>query len=299
MQIEDKKQVVEELRELFRSHESLIIAGYQGLRVNDLNEMRRKLDTAGCSFRVVKNRLAVRSLDALGESEASELSEHFRGPTAILMGASEPSDAIKIFKEYSEDNELMAFKGGIMSGLLLNRQQVNKIAQLPSREVLLAQTASALHAPVQGLYNALAGTVRGLLFALKDYIKKKEEEPSEDKAEKPEPAAAEEEKPSAEPAGEDEKGSAEAESSGEEEEPADDKAEKPESAGSDEEDLKETEPAEDSAEKSEPDAAEEEKPSGEPGEAVSDKKEVDKEPEGSGNKEDDNQEEDQDGAEKK
>lgn len=179
MQLEEKKQIVKEITVLFDDYENLIVTGYQGLSVNSLTAMRSRLRKAGCGMKVVKNRLVVRSLAEMGRDEYAGMEDYFTGPTALIFTSDDPSEAIKIFKEYSESNELMEFKGAVLGSVLFSGRDVARIALLPSREVLLAQTASALNAPIQGLYNALGGIIKRLMYGLKEYAEIKESTPSE------------------------------------------------------------------------------------------------------------------------
>jgi large subunit ribosomal protein L10 len=174
MQLEQKKQFVKDFSEKLKSSKSLILAYYQGLDVNNITELREKVKEAGCTMQVVKNRLALRAIDESGIESLAQLKEYFKGPVAVLLGENDPSGAIKIFKKYVDDNKLMEFKAAVISDNLFDAEQVAKIADLPSREELIAKTVYVFNAPIQGLCNVLAGIIKKLCYALNDLKEKKE-----------------------------------------------------------------------------------------------------------------------------
>ncbi|GEM_PF-92127 len=174
MQLEEKKKFTKELKEDIKNHENMIVAGYQGLDVNSINELRSRLKKHGCRMKVVKNRLAKRSIDSLKNKGYEDLKDYFSGPTSVLLGDGDQSESIKIFKEYAKENEYMKFKGGIINENIFTGEQVEKIAELPSKEELIAQTAIALNSPIQNLQYTFSGIIKRLMYALNSMKEKKE-----------------------------------------------------------------------------------------------------------------------------
>lgn len=168
MQLKEKKQFVKGFVEELKNSKSVILTLYQGLGVNSINELRKKLKEADCEMRVVKNRLALRAIEEAGIESYFDIKEFFKGPVAVLLGNEDPSKAIKIFKGYVDENKLMEFKAAIIMDTFMNSSQIEKIADLPSKDVMIAKTVYALNAPIQGLCNSLAGIIKKALYALND-----------------------------------------------------------------------------------------------------------------------------------
>ena len=169
-----KAAIVEEVRDRIASTEALVLTEYRGLDVPALAELRAALRAAGGEYKVYKNtlvRLAVHELDL-------DLEELLVGPTALAFVAEKPDgtkgDAAavaKALKDFAEDNDSLVVKGGLLDGELLSPAQIESLAKLPPREVLLAQIAGALAAPLQkfaGLLNALPQNMAYALKALLD-----------------------------------------------------------------------------------------------------------------------------------
>ncbi|MDG3009175.1 50S ribosomal protein L10 [Rhodococcus sp. D2-41] len=163
----EKVTAVAEITEQFNSSNAAVITEYRGLSVTALTELRRALG-ASASYSVAKNTLVKR---AAAEAGVEGLDELFVGPTAIAFIKGEPVDAAKALKNFAKDNKALVIKGGYMDGAPLSVDQVNKIADLESREVLLAKLAGAMKgnlAKAAGLFNAPASQMARLAAALQD-----------------------------------------------------------------------------------------------------------------------------------
>ncbi|MBB3037697.1 50S ribosomal protein L10 [Hoyosella altamirensis] len=163
----EKVAAVAEISERFKSSTATVVTEYRGLSVAGLTELRRALG-AGSSYSVAKNTLVkIAARDAGVEG----LDELFSGPTAIAFITGEPVDAAKALKKFSKDNKALVIKGGYMDGRPLSVDEVDKIADLESREVLLAKLAGAMKgnlAKAAGLFNAPASQVARLAAALQE-----------------------------------------------------------------------------------------------------------------------------------
>ncbi|MFH1414882.1 MAG: 50S ribosomal protein L10 [Elusimicrobiota bacterium] len=169
MLLQGKKEFVKNFAEELKDSKSIVLVGYQGLEVNALTELRHKLKEVNFTMKVVKNRLAIRSVDECDIESYSGIKDFLKGPTALLIGSEEdPADAIKIFKGYAKEKELMDFKAGVISDKLYAADQIARIADLPAKNVLIAQTVMMLNSPIQGLYNSLAGIIKKLCYAIND-----------------------------------------------------------------------------------------------------------------------------------
>jgi large subunit ribosomal protein L10 len=182
----DKATAVADIAEQFKSSTATVITDYRGLTVANLAELRRSL-SGSATYSVAKNTLIKR---AASEAGVEGLDELFVGPTAIAFVSGEAVDAAKAIKKFAKDHKALVIKGGYMDGRALTVAEVERIADLESREVLLAKLAGAMKANLSkaaGLFNAPASQVARLVVALQE--KKAAEAPAEAAA--PEPAAPE------------------------------------------------------------------------------------------------------------
>ncbi|MFC3963156.1 50S ribosomal protein L10 [Nocardia jiangsuensis] len=169
----EKITAVAEITEQFRSSTATVITEYRGLSVGKLTELRRALGSEA-TYSVAKNTLVKR---AAAEAGVQGLDELFVGPTAITFVTGEPVEAAKALKAFAKDNKALVIKGGYMDGAPLSVSEVERIADLESREVLLAKLAGALKgnlAKAAGLFAAPASQVARLAAALEE--KKRTEE---------------------------------------------------------------------------------------------------------------------------
>ena len=193
----DKATAVADIAEQFREATAALITEYRGLTVANMAELRRSL-SGSATYSVSKNTLVKR---AASEAGVEGLDELFTGPTAIAFVTGEPVDVAKALKKFAKDNKALVIKGGYMDGRALSVAEVERIADLESREVLLAKLAGAMKgnlAKAAGLFAAPASQMARLAAALQE--KKAAEAPAAPvAAAAPEPSAAE---PAEEPAAE-------------------------------------------------------------------------------------------------
>ncbi len=171
----DKATAVADIAEQFRASTATVITEYRGLSVANLAELRRSL-SGSATYSVAKNTLIKR---AASEAGVEGLDELFVGPTAIAFVSGEAVDAAKAIKTFAKEHKALVIKGGYMDGRALTVAEVERIADLESREVLLAKLAGAMKANLSkaaGLFNAPASQVARLVAALQE--KKAAEEPA-------------------------------------------------------------------------------------------------------------------------
>jgi large subunit ribosomal protein L10 len=171
----DKATAVADITERFRDSTATLITEYRGLTVANLAELRRSL-AGSATYAVAKNTLIKR---AASEAGIEGLDELFVGPTAIAFVTGEPVDAAKAIKTFAKDNKALVIKGGYMDGHPLTVAEVERIADLESREVLLAKLAGAMKgnlAKAAGLFSAPASQFARLAAALQE--KKASEAPA-------------------------------------------------------------------------------------------------------------------------
>jgi large subunit ribosomal protein L10 len=184
----DKATAVADIAEQFKASTATVITDYRGLSVANLAELRRSL-AGSATYAVAKNTLIKR---AASEAGIEGLDELFVGPTAIAFVSGEAVDAAKAIKTFAKDHKALVIKGGYMDGHPLTVAEVEHIADLESREVLLAKLAGAMKANLSkaaALFNAPASQVARLAAALQE--KRASEEPAAPEAPAAEAPAAE------------------------------------------------------------------------------------------------------------
>ncbi|MCP2165874.1 50S ribosomal protein L10 [Goodfellowiella coeruleoviolacea] len=163
----DKVAAVAEIADKFRASSAAVVTEYRGLTMAQLSTLRRALG-AGATYRVAKNTLVKRAAEDAGVQGLEDL---LTGPTAIAFVEGEPVDAAKALRDFAKDNQALIIKGGYMDGRPLSVDEVSKIADLDSREVLLAKLAGAMKGNLSkaaGLFAAPATKVARLAAALQE-----------------------------------------------------------------------------------------------------------------------------------
>ena len=163
----DKATAVAEITEQFKSSTATVVTEYRGLTVANLAELRRSLGGVA-TYTVAKNTLIKR---AAADAGIEGLDELFAGPTAIAFISGEAVDAAKAIKKFAKENKVLVIKGGYMDDHALTVSEVERIADLESREVLLAKLAGAMKGNLSkaaGLFNAPLSQFARLAAALEE-----------------------------------------------------------------------------------------------------------------------------------
>jgi large subunit ribosomal protein L10 len=158
-----KVAVVTEVRERLDAAEAAILTEYRGLTVAELAGLRRALRAAGGDYKVYKNTLVKLAISG-GRHEA--LASLLEGPTAIAFVSGEVSAAAKALRDYSRTYPALVIKGGLHSEGFLSAQELNVLADLPPRDVLLAQLAGTMVAPLRQLAGLMQALPRNLAYGL-------------------------------------------------------------------------------------------------------------------------------------
>jgi len=138
----DKATAVAELSEHFRTSAATVLTEYRGLTVRQITDLRRSLGRT-TTYSVTKNTLAKR---AAADAGIAGLDELFTGPTALAFVSGDPVEAAKSLREFAKANPLLIIKGGVFEGKAISAAEVGRLADLESREVLLAKLAGAMKA---------------------------------------------------------------------------------------------------------------------------------------------------------
>jgi len=191
----EKVAVVDEVRERLSSADAALLTEYRGLKVSDLQQLRRMLRDAGGEYKIYKNtlvRFAVRDLGLV------ELEELLTGPTAIAFVSGDAVNVAKALRDYARTNPALVIKGGVLGERLLSAAEAGALAEIPPREVLLARIAGGFAAPLQQFAGLLQALPRNFAYGLKALLDKQGGVPEPE----PEQAAAQETEPALEPAAE-------------------------------------------------------------------------------------------------
>ncbi|OGI43838.1 MAG: 50S ribosomal protein L10 [Candidatus Muproteobacteria bacterium RBG_16_64_11] len=145
LNLEQKQAIVAEVSEVLAGAQAAIVAEYRGLTVAQMTALRRNARKSDIYVRVVKNTLVRRAVKG---SQFEGLSDHLSGPLAFTAGK-DPAALAKLLMEFSKDNEKFRITAGSMQGKLMSKAQMDALAKLPSREILLATLMGTMIAPVQ------------------------------------------------------------------------------------------------------------------------------------------------------
>ena len=159
-----KAETVQSLNGLFTDAGAVIVAHYSGMTVAQMGELRSRLRKAGASFRVAKNRLAVRAIEG---TQAKAIAHLFKGPTGIAY-SKDPVAAPKVVVAYAKENDKLKVLGGVAVGSVLNGEGVKALADLPSLDQLRAKILGLLQAPatkIAGVLQAPAGSLARVISA--------------------------------------------------------------------------------------------------------------------------------------
>jgi large subunit ribosomal protein L10 len=164
MPTDAKRQAIAELTELIRSASALAVADYRGLKVSEMQSVRRSLRASGVQLHVAKNRLLKIAATDAGKAELHEL---LSGPTALAATDGDETALAKALQEALRPySKVVAVRGGLLGGVAVDAAAFQQLASLPSRDVLLGRLAGAMAAPLAGMAGVLAANLRNLVGVL-------------------------------------------------------------------------------------------------------------------------------------
>lgn len=160
----NKEKFVANMKGRLERARATFLVDYQGLNVEAMNNLRRELKKVDVEFRVVKNRLLKL---ASRETENEALSEHVVGPCGLAISYEDAVAPAKVLVTQSKDSKHLKIKVGQIGGKVIDFEGIKRLAELPSREVLLAQALSAMQAVPASFVRVLSGVMVNFLYALK------------------------------------------------------------------------------------------------------------------------------------
>jgi large subunit ribosomal protein L10 len=158
----EKVAVVDEVRARLSGSDAVLVTEYRGLKVKDLEALRRSLAPLGAEYRVYKNTLA----RIAASQSAAGFTDLLSGPTGLAFVKGDAAAVAKAVREFARTNPLLVIKGGLLGASVLGPREAAALADLPSREQLLARLAGALAAPLQGFAGLLSAVPRNFAYAL-------------------------------------------------------------------------------------------------------------------------------------
>jgi large subunit ribosomal protein L10 len=144
--IEQKKQLVDEITDKFKSSTAVVVVDYRGLNVAEVTELRKQLREAGVEFKVYKNTMTRRAVEAAG---MDGLNSALTGPNAIAFSTEDVVAPARILNDFAKDHEALEIKAGVIEGNVATVDEIKALAKLPSREGLLSMLLSVLQAPIR------------------------------------------------------------------------------------------------------------------------------------------------------
>ncbi len=179
MPTERKAEIISVLKEKIGRAQGIFLTSFQGLSVQEINDLRRKCRKVSADYRVAKNTLTIRAVEG---SEAQVLQPYLTGPIALALAYQDSIATAKVLSDFAQENKAFQIRMGLFDGKVVNPVEIRRIAQLPPREVLLSQLLAGFQAPLTGLVGTLSGLLRNLVSVVEAITRQVESEhgPPED-----------------------------------------------------------------------------------------------------------------------
>ena len=168
MNLKQKEQIVKDLADRFSRSKVVIVTDYKGLDVTTINQLRSKLREADVEYKVVKNTLLARAAEG---TDVALITDSFTGPNAVALSYDDPVAPAKVLTEFAKEQKNLEIKVGVLNGKVMAFEDIKALADLPSREALLAQLLSVMNgvpAAFVRTLNAVPGGFVNVLQAIKD-----------------------------------------------------------------------------------------------------------------------------------
>lgn len=171
---EQKKEVVQQLTELFDNASGFFSIDFTGLNVKDTIALREEFAQAGVNYRVAKNTLVKRALTEIGGYD--DVVERLIGQTGIALGYEDPAAPARVLKKFLDDrkSEVPSMNFAFIEGVVYDSDQMKQVAAMPSRQDVMASIVGSLHAPVSGIVGAINSVMRDLASVIEEVARKNE-----------------------------------------------------------------------------------------------------------------------------
>ncbi|MBK5258316.1 MAG: 50S ribosomal protein L10 [Thermoanaerobaculia bacterium] len=172
MNRDDKVQAISEFTEGIGKATNAFLIEFKGITVPQVTELRKQVRESGSEYVVVKNTLA---MIAVKDSPLVELRSKFTGPTAVAYNRTDAVALAKALTRFAKDVPAVTFKGAMLNGQIVPAGEIQKIANLPSRDELISKLLYVLQSPIRGLATVLAANIRNLAVVIDQIAKQKNE----------------------------------------------------------------------------------------------------------------------------
>jgi len=169
---DEKSAIVAELSEMFNRAKFSVVADYCGLKVSELEKVRKELRGCDTEIRIAKNTLLKR---AVADTACESLSEDFSGTTAIVMAYDDPVMPAKVLAKFAEDHKKFELRSAVLEGEKITVDNILALSKLPTKEVLLGQLLSVMNGVPTALVRVLSGVPRTFLYGLQAIKDQKEQ----------------------------------------------------------------------------------------------------------------------------
>ncbi len=166
-----KQEKIQEIKNTALKAKVAIVSDYRGLTVEEITDLRRRLQAEKGDFEVIKNTLAK---IAFKDTEFEGLEEFLTGPSAIAYGFEDQVSPAKVLTRFVKEKKKTEIKGGVLDGRVLSLDEVKELSNLPSKEELYARILGGLNSPAGGLVFAINGVMSNLVRAVDEVRKQKE-----------------------------------------------------------------------------------------------------------------------------
>ena len=172
-----KIKTVANLKERLDGAKSIVLIDYKGINIEEVDALRERMRNSDVDYFVSKNTFIKKALNELG---VNDLDQHLKGPTAVAVCKSDEvapaREMVKFVKDVMEDKEFPKFKIGYVSGELMDINELNQLAKLPSREELIGRVLAGFNAPLSGMVGVLNGILRKFVYVVDAIAKDKAEQ---------------------------------------------------------------------------------------------------------------------------
>jgi large subunit ribosomal protein L10 len=171
----EKVAVVAEVRERLSSCQAALLTEYRGLNVKAMSQLRRQLKPSGAEYKIYKNTLVRMAAREVGVDGAEDL---LTGPSAIVFVTGDVAGSAKALRDFAGANPQLVIRGGILGGKVISAADVDALADLPPREVVLSQIAGLLEAPLSQMASLLEAVPRTFAYGIQALIDQRGGEPA-------------------------------------------------------------------------------------------------------------------------
>lgn len=167
-----KRERVDQLKKDLQEVNSVFLCNFKGLSVEKDTQLRRNMRESGANYEVIKNTLLKL---AFADTDFAQVNEQLVGNTALAYNQEDVVGLAKVIRDFGKENPAFEFKAGVVDGKVIQLEQLQALADLPPKEVLVSKLMFMMNYPVQGLVNSLSGIVRNLAVVLDQIQKQKEQ----------------------------------------------------------------------------------------------------------------------------